>query len=119
MTSLLFFLVLAVVAYVLAVVLYIVTYRLVQLPHGEFMDEATRPALQFILLTIVVVVCLLPMFNAEWDATLRRFGLLVALFVVLFSGGRSAGIFTLDPGGSLHQVIDQVVHPLAKRFGTP
>lgn len=101
---------LIIVAYLVAVFVYLVLVRLSELPHGQLWDEAFRAPLAFILIVASTVVILIPYFQKEWDKGLRMFSICTAIFLLSFSVLSTTGL--VDPKLPLTLISRYAIEPL-------
>ena len=101
---------LIIVAYLVAVFIYLVLIRLSELPHGQVWDESFRAPLAFILIIGTTVVIMIPYFQKEWDKGLRMFSILTALFLLAFASLSARGL--VDPKLPLTLISRYAIEPL-------
>jgi hypothetical protein len=89
----------AVLAYVLAVVLYIVVFHLPEAMNIGAVDPSLRSSFFFVLLAMVVGTCLLPLVSGTWTADSRSFALMIAVSLVSITYAQATGITKFDPDG--------------------
>lgn len=103
------------VAYFVAIFVYLVLVRLSQIPKGPFIDDTLHGALLFIGVMIVVAACLVPIFQKEWDSILRSFSMFLAVFLVGYAVFNGSGI--IDPNIPLNLLLHYGIDPLKARLG--
>lgn len=97
-------------AYLVAVFGYLVIVRLSELPRGPLWDESFRAPLAFVLIVGSATALMIPYFQKEWDAGLRTFSILSALFLVAFASLSSTHI--ADPKIPLTLITTYAIDPL-------
>ena len=101
-----------VVAYFSAVFVFLVLTKVSQLPSGPLWDDSLRPAFLFILVAVVFGLCLVPVFQREWDATLRSFSMFTATFLVAYGVFSATGF--VDPNVPFKLLVQYVFEPLQR-----
>lgn len=104
-------LVLAVVAYLLAFVLFVIDSKLAAAPQGVLVDESMRPAFFFVVLALTVGLLLLPLFNATADSQTKSFGFFTAVFLVIIVVARAFHVIALDPNAPIDKLLPNLLHP--------
>lgn len=99
-----------IVAYIVAVFVYLVLIRISQIPQGQMWDESLRAPLVFVLVVGTTIVTMIPYFQKEWDRGLRMFSIYTALLLVAFASLSTTGI--ADPQIPLTFVSKHVMLPL-------
>jgi hypothetical protein len=100
-----------VVAYLVAVSLYLIVVKISSIPQGELWDDGLKVAFQFVAIAIIVIGLLIPTFQKEWDSGLRTFSLFTATMLVGYTVFRVAG---LNPDRPLDLLLVYVVDPILR-----
>lgn len=107
---------LAIVSYFVAVFLYLVLARIVELPQGGLWDEGGfRGPLLFVLLAIVTGILSVPYWQKEFDAGLRTLSLFSAVFLVAYAVFHVTG--AIDPNVPLDAFVRYAIAPLRRMLG--
>jgi hypothetical protein len=97
----------AVLAYVLAVVLYIVVFHLPEAMNIGAVDPSLRSSFFFVLLALVVGACLLPLIQGTWTTDSRSFALMIAVSLVSITYAQATGITKFDPDADPEVLVKQ------------
>jgi hypothetical protein len=106
---------LALVAYVVATVLFIVITQLSLLPQGPLWDPSLRGPMIFVMIIVVVSVLLVPLFMTEADPVVRTFSICVALVVVVYAVFHHSPAF--DPERPARFIVTHVFTPFQNWIG--
>jgi len=108
-------LVIAVIAYVVAIFLELVLLRIAQIPHGALWVPEFQTPFLFITTGIVVGLLAIPYFMKEWDPGLRTFSMFSATFLMAMAVFTQTGAF--DPEMPLRYLTIHVFLPLRHKLG--
>jgi hypothetical protein len=97
----------AIIAYVAALVLYIVVYHVAELTDLQALDPSLRASFFFVLLALVVCACLIPLIAGEWTTDSRSFALMVAVCIVSVAYAQSLGITQVNPDADPETLLRQ------------
>jgi hypothetical protein len=95
--SLLGLIVRAGLAFVTALIVYVLLYRLSYLPQFSMIDATLRPAMFWVMLALAVGFLLTPLFQTDWSIETRSFSMMSALMLVLVAFGEVSGYLHVDP----------------------
>jgi len=101
---------LAAVAYVVALFLELVLVRISQLPHGPLWTPEFQGPFLFIMTVAVVVLLSIPYWMKEWDAGIRTFSMFSSAMLLAMAVFTQTGQF--DPNAPLQYLTDHVLLPL-------
>jgi hypothetical protein len=108
-------LMIAIVAYVVALFLWLVLIRISNLPKGPLWTPEFHAPFLFIITLAVVVLLSIPYWMKEWDPSLRTFSMFSTALLI------AMGVFTMtgqfDPNLPLVYVTSHVLRPLAHKLG--
>jgi hypothetical protein len=105
----------AIVAYVVALFLWLVLIRISNIPKGPLWVPEFHAPFLFIITLAVVVLLSIPYWMKEWDPSLRTFSMFSSALLI------AMGVFTMtgqfDPNLPLVYVTAHILRPLALKLG--
>jgi hypothetical protein len=115
LVSLLQTIVIAVVAYIVALFLDLVLARIALMPHGPLWVPELRAPFEFIITIAVVVLLAVPYFMKEWDAGIRTFSMFSSTMLLAMAVFSQTGQF--DPNTPLYFLTQHVLVPMKQKLG--
>jgi len=85
------------IAFITALIVYVLLYRLSYLPQFSMIDPSIRPAMFWVMLALAVGFLLTPLFQTDWSIETRSFSMMSALMLVLVAFGEVSGYLHVDP----------------------
>ncbi len=115
LVSLMQTIVIAVVAYIVALFLELVLLRISQLPHGALWTPELRAPFLFIMTIGIVGLLAIPYFMKEWDAGIRTFSMFSSTMLLAMAVFSQTGQF--DPNTPLYFLTQHVLVPMKEKLG--
>jgi hypothetical protein len=107
--------VIAVVAYIVALFLELVLLRISQIPHGALWVPELRAPFLFIITVVIVGLLAIPYFMKEWDAGIRTFSMFSSTMLLAMAVFSQTGQF--DPNAPLYFLTQHVLVPMKQKLG--
>jgi len=92
-------------AFITALIVYVLLFRLSYLPQFSMIDPTLRPAMFWVMLALAVGFLLTPLFQTDWSIETRSFSMMSALMLVLVAFGEVSGYLHVDPMQSFDHMI--------------
>ncbi|HTV74313.1 MAG TPA: hypothetical protein VME66_11470 [Candidatus Acidoferrales bacterium] len=97
----------AIIAYVAALILYIVVFHVAEMTNLQALDPSLRASFFFVLLALVVCACLIPLMQGHWTTDSRSFALMVAVSLVAVTYAQAIGITQVNPDADPETLLRQ------------
>jgi hypothetical protein len=108
-------LMIAVVAYIVAIFIELVLVRISEMPHGPLWTPEFQGPFLFIMTIAMVALLSIPYWMKEWDAGIRTFSMFSSAMLLAMAVFTQTGQF--DPNAPLQYLSDHVFLPMKERLG--